>query len=166
MAIGLSGKDGNLIMAEKLQSTDADYGFVGDITKINSDILMRLLDAGITPVIAPIGSGEIGQSLNINADTAAGAIAGALKAHRFFLLTNVSGVLGADKNRVAELTAGTAKQMIADGVIAGGMIPKVETCLQAIAAGAGAAVILDGRTPHNLLIDLYTDGGAGTLVRH
>jgi acetylglutamate kinase len=165
MAVGISGKDGNLIMADKLKSDDADYGFVGNITQVNSDVLVRMIDAGITPVIAPIGIGTDGQSYNINADTAAGAIAGALRAHRFFLLTNVTNVLDADKNPMTELTAATAEQMIADGIIAGGMIPKVETCLAAIHAGAGTAVILDGRVPHNVLIDLYTDTGAGTLVR-
>ena len=162
---GISGKDENLIQVEKLQSPDADYGFVGEIKTIHADILRRLIDADTTPVVTPIGAGSSGESYNINADTAAGAIAGALNAHRFFLLTNVAGVLDSDKNLIPELTAEAARTMIADGTIAGGMIPKVETCLDALGAGAGAAVILDGRTPHGMLLDLFTPQGCGTLVR-
>ncbi len=164
-AEGISGKTENLISVEKLQSSEADYGFVGEIKAIHADAVRRMIDAGVVPVIAPIGVGPEGESFNINADTAAGAIAGALAAYRFFLLTNVAGVLNADKNPISELSAAHARAMIADGTIAGGMIPKVETCLGAIAAGAGAAVILDGRVPHTVLLDLFTPNGAGTLVR-
>lgn len=164
MATAVSGKDSNLIQCEKLQS-DHDYGFVGEIKKVNPEILHHFLDAGIVPVIAPIGIGSRGESYNINADTAAGAIAGALHAHRFLLLTNVAGVLDADKNLIPELTPSRAKAMIADGTIAGGMIPKVETCLLAVEGGSDGAVILDGRAPHAVLVELFTNEGSGTLVR-
>ncbi len=163
MATAVSGKDSNLIQCEK--RTDYDYGFVGDIKKVNPEILHKFLDAGIVPVIAPIGIGTRGESYNINADIAAGAIAGALHAHRFLLLTNVAGVLDADKKLIAELTPKRAKEMIKDGIIAGGMIPKVETCLLAVESGSDGAVILDGRTPHAALVELFTNEGSGTLVR-
>jgi len=161
----ISGKTENLIQVKKLQSRNADYGYVGEIQHVNADVLRRIIEVGQVPVIAPVGIGPGGASFNINADTAAGAIAGALNAHRFFLLTNVAGVLGADKKLISELSAAVARAMMADGTIAGGMIPKVETCLHALAAGAGAAVILDGRTAHNILLDLFTPNGSGTLVR-
>lgn len=164
MATGVSGKDSNLIQCEKLKS-DHDYGFVGEIKKVNPDILHHLLNAGIVPVIAPIGIGARGESYNINADIAAGAIAGALHAHRFLLLTNVAGVLDGDKKLIPELTPKCAREMIQDGTIAGGMIPKVETCLLAVESGSDGAVILDGRTPHAALVELFTDEGSGTLVR-
>lgn len=164
-AIGLSGKDGNLIVCKPLKSDETDYGFVGEIQRVNVEILHKLLDAGIVPVIAPIGTGARGESYNINADTAAGAIAGALSADRFFLLTNVPGVLDGDKKLVGELPTATAHAMIADGTIAGGMIPKVETCLAAVAGGANGAVIMDGRMPHTILLELFTTEGSGTLVR-
>lgn len=164
MATAVSGKDSNLIQCEKL-SADYDYGFVGEIKKVNPEILNKFLDAGIVPVIAPIGIGARGESYNINADIAAGAIAGALHAHRFLLLTNVAGVMDADKNLIPELTPAKSRELIADGTIAGGMIPKVETCLLAVESGSDGAVILDGRTPHAALVELFTDEGSGTLVR-
>jgi len=164
-AKGISGKDDKLIEVEKLQSPDVDYGFVGEIKMINTDVLRQLLETGVTPVIAPVGAGPDADSFNINADTAAGAIAGALSAHRFFLLTNVAGVLDGNKRLISELSADQARAMIADGTIAGGMIPKVETCLHALSAGAGAAVILDGRTAHSVLQELFTSTGCGTLLR-
>ena len=120
----------------------------------------------IIPVIAPIGVGAAGETYNINADTVAGAVAAAVKATRLLLLTDVAGVLDADKRLLSEITAGTARRMIADGVISGGMIPKVETCLDAVDGGVEAAVILDGRVPHAILLELFTDtSGAGTLIR-
>jgi acetylglutamate kinase len=120
--------------------------------------------AQMIPVIAPIGAGENGESFNINADTVAGAVAAAVKAARFLLLTDVPGVLDADKKLISELSSADARRLIADGTISGGMIPKVETCLDAVAGGAEAAVILDGRVPHAILLELFTEG-AGTLIR-
>ena len=164
LATGVSGKDSRLIECKKMGG-DVDYGYVGEITRVNPDILHKLLNAGIIPVIAPIGIGADGESYNINADTAAGAIAGALNAHRFLLLTNVAGVLDANKNLIPELTADRARALIADGTIAGGMIPKVETCLLAVDGGSGGAVITDGTVPHAILTELFTNQGAGTLVQ-
>jgi len=120
--------------------------------------------AQMIPVIAPIGAGENGESFNINADTVAGAVAAAVKAARFLLLTDVPGVLDADKKLISELSSADARRLIADGTISGGMIPKVETCLDAVVGGAEAAVILDGRVPHAILLELFTEG-AGTLIR-
>jgi len=164
-SIGLSGKDGNLIPCKPLRTEGTDYGFVGEIQTVNADILQKLLAADIIPVIAPIGIGARGESYNINADTAAGAIAGALAADRFLLLTNVAGVLDDAKKLIPELTPTTAHAMIAGGTIVGGMIPKVETCLQAVSGGARGAVIMDGRVAHAILLELFTDEGSGTLVR-
>jgi len=127
-------------------------------------VLAIFRQSGIIPVIAPIGFGADGGTYNINSDTVAGAVAAAVKAQRFLLLTDVPGVLDADKRLISELTAGEARRLIADGTISGGMIPKVETCLAAIEGGVEAAVILDGRVPHAILLELFT-GGAGTLIR-
>lgn len=174
-AVGLSGKDGNLVTARKLQRTKIDpdsniekvldLGFVGEPDKVDPKVLHSFLAAGIIPVIAPTGGGPDGQTFNINADTVAGAIAAALKASRFLLLTDVAGVLDKDKNLVPELSVAEANRMIADGTISGGMIPKVETCLAAVAGGVEAAVIMDGRVDHALLLEIFTSNGAGTLVR-
>ncbi len=175
-AIGLSGKDANLIQARKLRRTQRDedsniekildLGFVGEPQHINPDILLTLEQSDIIPVVAPIGVGKNGETYNVNADTAAGAIAGTMDACRFFLLTDVAGVL--DKNRVLipEMTVERARGLIADGTASGGMIPKIETCVAAIEQGVEAAVILDGRVPHALLLEIFTEGGAGTLIRH
>lgn len=174
-AVGICGKDGNMIIADKLSKTVKDpdsniekvldLGFVGQVVKVNTGILETFNDSNIIPVIAPIGMSEDGHTYNINADTAAGAIAGALKAKRLLMLTDIKGVLDADKNLIRELDAQTAKQLISDGTIIGGMIPKVETCLQVIADGVEAAVILDGRDEHAVLLELFTDHGAGTLIK-
>jgi acetylglutamate kinase len=174
-AIGLSGKDAGLIKATQLRRTKVDpdshiervldLGFVGEPAAINTTVLETLRNSAIIPVIAPIGVGENGETFNINADTAAGAVAGAVKATRFLLLTDVAGVLDKSKKLIPELSAGEARALIADGTIAGGMIPKVETCLQAIDGGVDAAVILDGRVPHAILLELFAEGGAGTLIR-
>src|SRR5712671_4589895 len=171
-AIGLTGKDGGLIEARKLVRTrieggvrtEIDLGFVGEPQRIASGVLDTFKQSDIIPVIAPIGVGTQGETYNINADTVAGAVAAAVKATRLLLLTDVAGVLDADRNPVSEMSAITARRMIAEGVINGGMIPKVETCLGAVDGGVEAAVILDGRVPHAILLELFTEG-AGTLIR-
>ncbi len=175
MAVGLSGKDGGLIRARKLrrktQISDSrieralDLGFVGEPERIDARVLHALTGSGLIPVIAPIGYGADGFTYNINADTVAGAIAGALGATRLLMLTDVAGVLDDNKQLIAELSAEEARAGIASGMITGGMIPKVETCLEALEAGANAAVILDGRVPHACLLELFTEAGPGTLIR-
>jgi len=142
-----------------------DLGFVGEPSKIDRTIVDTLTGAGMIPVIAPIGAGEDGHSYNINADTMAGAIAGALEAARLFLLTDVAGVLDADKQLLTDLNPSQIGKLTDQGVISGGMIPKLETCVQAVEGGVDAAVILDGRVPHAMLIEMFTRRGAGTLIR-
>jgi acetylglutamate kinase len=173
-AIGLSGKDAQLIEAVQLKRTvkdpdshierALDLGFVGEPVRVNGKVLELFATSEIIPVIAPTGVGINGETYNINADTAAGAVAAAMAATRLFLMTDVPGVLDAEKKLIPSLTASQAKKAIADGVITGGMIPKVETCLDAVAEGVRAAVILDGRVTHALLIEIFTAGGAGTLI--
>ena len=162
-AIGLCGKDGNLIRAEQV-IRNGDIGFVGEPTEIAKGVIAGFEKAGMIPVIAPIGVGERGETYNINSDTVAGAVAAAAGATRFLLLTDVPGVLDSRKQLISELSAAEARRMIADGTISGGMIPKVETCLEAVDKGVEAAVILDGRVPHAILLELFT-AGAGTLIR-
>ena len=174
-AVGLSGKDGNLMRAQRLRRTKRDLssnierildlGLVGEPSEVNPHILEFYERSDITPVIAPIGFGQSGETLNINADTAAGAIAAAVDAERLILLTDVEGVLDKSGSLITEMTASQARRYISDGTIQGGMIPKVETCLDAVAKGVAAAVIVDGRVPHVLLLELFTEHGAGTLVR-
>jgi len=175
LAVGLSGKDADLIRARKLEhqqrrTTDSniekvlDLGFVGEPYAINTKMLDLLEKSDIIPVIAPIGVGSKGETYNINADTVAGAVAAAVKAKRFLLLTDVAGVLDKDKRLIAQLTVEMARDLIADGTISGGMIPKIETCLEAIKGGAEAAVIIDGRVPHAILLELFAEG-AGTMIR-
>jgi acetylglutamate kinase len=174
-AVGLSGKDGNLIQAEKIRrhrrETDSniekilDLGFVGEPTHINPHILENFEESDIIPVIAPIGIGPKGQTYNINADTAAGAIATAVGATRFLLLTDVPGVLDENENILKELTLKDTENLIKKGVISGGMIPKVETCTQAVAGDVEAAVIIDGTIPHALILEIFTDAGVGTIIR-
>ncbi len=173
-AVGISGKDGGLITAAKIHRTAKDpdseiekildLGFVGEPEHVDPAIIETITDSDLIPVIAPIGVGTDGKTYNINADTAAGAIAAALNAKRLFLLTDVAGVLDEDGSLIEELSAQKAKELSASGTIKGGMIPKVETCLAAIEAGVEAAVILDGRTPHAVLLELFTEHGAGTLI--
>jgi len=175
MAVGISGKDGGLVRARKLTRTYRDpdsniekvldLGFVGEPESINPRVLELMIGADIVPVVAPVGAGADGQTYNINADTVAGAIAGALSAERLLMLTDVRGVLGPDGNFIPEMTVAEVKKGIADGWISGGMIPKVETCIYAVERGVKGAVILDGRVPHAVLRELFTDGGAGTLIR-
>ncbi|WEK45211.1 MAG: acetylglutamate kinase [Candidatus Andeanibacterium colombiense] len=174
-AIGVSGKDGGLVTATKVQRTTkdpesnieraVDLGFVGEPSKVDITLLETVSGAGMIPVIAPIGAGEDGQTYNINADTMAGAIAAALGAARLFLLTDVPGVLDKDKNLLTDLTPADINRLQQDGTISGGMIPKLETCIHAVEAGCEAAVVLDGRVPHAMLLEFFTSRGAGTLIR-
>jgi acetylglutamate kinase len=163
-AIGVSGKDGNLIIARKLERGGVDLGFVGEPDTVNPNVLRSLMASEIVPVIAPIGVGRAGETYNINADTVAGAVAGAMKAERLILLTDVEGVLDGDKKLIPRLSVAEARQLIKGGTISGGMIPKIETAIDAVLAGVHAAVILDGRIPHVLLLELFTEHGAGTLI--
>jgi acetylglutamate kinase len=174
--VGLSGKDARLITVEKVTRTKkdpdseiekmVDLGFVGDPKRVDPKLIEALIyaDEDYIPVIAPIGVAEDGQTYNINADTVAGALAGALNAKRMLLLTDVAGVLDAKGELIRQMTVAEAKAAIRDGVATGGMIPKLETCIAAVEAGVGAVVILDGRRPHALLVELFTEHGAGTLV--
>jgi len=162
-AIGLTGGDGNFLHARK-STRNGDLGFVGEPEHVDVGVLDGFRRAGMIPVIAPIGVGHRGESFNINADIVAGAVAAAVKAARFLLLTDVPGVLDGEKELISELSAAEVRRLISDGTVSGGMIPKVETCLDAIAGGAEAAVILDGRVPHAMLLELFTEG-AGTLIR-
>lgn len=174
MAVGLSGKDGGLIRAERLTRTKRDpdsniervidLGLVGQPKAIAPHVLDAFEDSDVIPVIAPIGVGPDGETLNINADTAAGAIAAATRAARMYMLTDVEGVLDADKNLISELKVSEAQSAIETGVISGGMIPKIETCIEAIQGGVDGAAILDGRIAHTVLVELFTAGGAGTLI--
>jgi acetylglutamate kinase len=161
-AIGLSGKDGGLIRARKLRR--GDLGFVGEPECVDARILSTLRQSDLIPVIAPIGIGADGETYNINADTVAGAVAAAVRAKRFLLLTDVVGVLDRDKRLIPELTAAEARRLIADGTISGGMIPKVETCIDALERGVEGVVILNGTVPHAVLLELFTELGAGTLI--
>jgi acetylglutamate kinase len=163
-AIGVSGKDGNLVIARKLERGGVDLGFVGEPETVNPAVLRTIMSSEIVPVIAPIGVGLHGETYNINADTVAGAVAGAMSAARLLLLTDVEGVLDRDKKLIPRLTVKEARALIADGTINGGMIPKIETAINAVEAGVSAAVILDGRIPHVLLLELFTEHGAGTMI--
>jgi acetylglutamate kinase len=161
-AVGLSGKDANLVICDQ---TNPDLGFVGTPNDVDPTILCDLMDKETIPVIAPLGAGREGETFNINGDTMAGAIAGALKADRLLLLTDVSGVKNKDGELVTQLTAGQIRDMTDEGTIAGGMIPKTETALHALEQGVRAVVILDGRAPNACLLELYTEHGAGSLIR-
>ncbi len=174
-AIGLSGKDGNLIQATKLRRTQQDensniekildLGFVGEPKEINPQILIALEQSGMIPVIAPIGIGRNGETYNINADTVAGAIAGAINAARLLMLTDVAGVNDKKGELIEELTTAEVRDLRRDGTISGGMIPKLETCVAAVESGVEAAVVLDGRVPHALLLEIFTDHGIGTMIK-
>ncbi|MCI5086931.1 MAG: acetylglutamate kinase [Rhodovulum sp.] len=161
-AVGLSGKDANLMVCDQ---TNPDLGFVGTPNEVNPGVLKQLFDAGMIPVVAPLGAGRNGETFNINGDTAAGAIAAALKADRLLLLTDVAGVKDASGEVVTELSPEQIVELTESGVIAGGMIPKTETALNAINGGVRAVVILDGRAPNACLLELYTEHGAGSLIR-
>ena len=173
-AIGLSGKDGKLIEARKLRRTKRDpdsniekildLGFVGEPSKINADVFRIFEGSDAIPVIAPIGVGTDGKTYNINADTAAGAIAEAVNASKLIMLTDIAGVLNAEGELISEMSGEEAKQLAESDAITGGMIPKLETCLHAIEGGVEAAHILDGRVPHVLLLELFTEDGTGTKI--
>jgi acetylglutamate kinase len=174
LAVGISGKDGGLIRARKLTRTvrdpgsnierALDLGFVGEPESIDIRVLHALTGAGLIPVIAPVGIGADGQTYNINADAAASAIAAALRAHRLLMLTDVPGVLDNDKELIPELTVSQVEAGIASGMISGGMIPKVENCIAAVRGGVKGATILDGRVEHACLLELFTEGGVGTMI--
>ncbi len=174
-ALGISGKDAGLVVAEKVNRTEADtlqgierhvdLGFVGEPVSVDASVLRTLADNGFIPVIAPVALGADGATYNVNADTMAGAIAAAIGAARFFLLTDVPGVLDKSGALMSDLTPADIAELRADGTIHGGMIPKLETCVTAVEAGVDAAVILDGRVPHGMLLEIFTQRGAGTLVR-
>jgi acetylglutamate kinase len=175
IAVGISGKDGALIRARKLTRTvrdpggqseeELDLGFVGEPEAVDTRVLELLIGADIVPVVAPVGVGADGQTYNINADTVAGAIAGALGAERLLMMTDVVGVLDPGGKLVPEMTVAEAQAGVEAGWISGGMIPKVETCVDAVRGGVKGAVILDGRVPHAVLRELFTNRGAGTLIR-
>jgi acetylglutamate kinase len=173
-AIGLCGKDGNMVVARKLTRTVidpdsalekvVDLGFVGEPDKVDTTVLDQVLGRELIPVLAPVAAAVNGGTFNVNADTFAGAIAGALKAKRLLLLTDVPGVLDKSKNLIKELSVDDARRLIADGTISGGMIPKVETCIEALDRGVEGVVILNGKVPHAVLLELFTELGAGTLI--
>lgn len=173
-AIGLSGKDSHLISAQKLRRTKKDpdsnieqildLGFVGEPVDINPEALVVLEESDIIPVIAPIGVGEHGETYNINADSVAGAIASALGAHKLIMLTDVPGILDAKGELISHITIDHAKKLMKQGVITGGMIPKVETCIESVQNNTEAAHILDGRIPHVLLLEIFTEHGTGTMI--
>ncbi|MEC8531161.1 MAG: acetylglutamate kinase [Pseudomonadota bacterium] len=173
-AVGISGKDGNLIQARKLEHTrktppnkreTIDLGFVGEPYAVNTEVLDTLASSKMIPVIAPLGIGRNGTTFNINADTAAGAIAGAIGATRLLMLTDVAGVLDKKGDLITNMSARNAQLLIKNETISGGMIPKIETCLKAVENGVEAAVIMDGRVPHALLLEIFTEHGAGTMIR-
>jgi acetylglutamate kinase len=174
-AVGLCGKDGNMVIAEKLTRTEidpgsniekvVDLGFVGEPKTVNRAVIDMVLGAELIPVIAPVAPGADGETYNVNADTFAGAIAGALGAARLLFLTDVPGVLDKQGQLLRELTVAEVHALIADGTITGGMIPKVETCIEALGRGVEGVVILNGKTPHAVLLELFTDHGVGTLIR-
>ena len=173
-AVGVSGKDGGLLTARKLmavaKASDSaiqqavDLGFVGEPSHVDVTVLNALMQHHLIPVVAPVGSGEDGKTYNINADTAAGAIAAALSATRMLMLTDVSGVLDKNGKLISSLTISQAEALIHDGTVSGGMIPKVKTCIDAVQGGAEGAVIMDGRAPHALLVELFTEHGMGTMI--
>jgi acetylglutamate kinase len=173
-AIGLCGKDGNMVQARKVSRTVVDpdsniekvidLGFVGEPEKVDTGMLNQVIGREMIPVLAPVATSANGGTFNVNADTFAGAIAGALKAKRLLLLTDVPGVLDKSKNLIADLSVADARKLIADGTISGGMIPKVETCIYALDQGVEGVVIMDGKVPHAVLLELLTDHGVGTLM--
>ncbi len=173
-AVGLCGKDGNMVQATKATRTMVDpdshiekvvdLGFVGEPERVDLTLLNQLIGYELIPVLAPLASSKSGQTFNVNADTFAGAIAGALKAKRLLLLTDVPGVLDKSKKLISDLSIKDARKLIADGTISGGMIPKVETCIYALEKGVEGVVIIDGKVPHAVLLELFTNHGVGTLI--
>jgi acetylglutamate kinase len=173
-AVGISGKDANLVIAKKIDRMPdpqsnlmkaVDLGYVGDPETVNPEILEVFARSDLIPVVAPIALSAAGETLNVNADTFASAIAARLKATRLLLLTDVAGVLDSEKRLIEELTVAEARRLIKEGTISGGMIPKVEGCIEVVESGVEAVVILDGRVPHSVLLELFTPHGAGTIFR-
>ncbi len=174
-AMGLSGKDGDLIKAKKLERTQKDpdsniekvldLGFVGEPTEVNPAIMQEFANSDFIPVIAPIGIGEKGETYNINADTAAGAVAAAIGAEKLIMLSDIPGVLAKDGELFSELSLGEVDQLMQDGTVSGGMIPKLETCVNALNKGVSKAHILDGRIPHVMLVEIFTEAGAGSMIK-
>jgi acetylglutamate kinase len=174
-AVGLCGKDGNMVVARKAGGKDGipggasvadvvDLGFVGEPDKVDTTVLDQIIGRELIPVLAPIASGPNGETFNVNADTFAGYIAGALKAKRLLLLTDVPGVLDKNKTLIPDMSVNDVRKLIADGTISGGMIPKVETCIYSLEQGVQGVVIIDGKTPHAVLLELFTNQGTGTLI--
>ena len=170
-AVGLSGKDGNMVIARKVTQPGpvpvadvVDLGFVGEPDRIATTVLDQILGRALIQVLAPVAPGPAGETFNVNADTFAGCIAGALKAKRLLLLTDVPGVLDKSKTLIQDMSVDDVRRLIADGTISGGMIPKVETCITALERGVEGVVILDGKVPHAVLLELFTNHGAGTLI--
>jgi acetylglutamate kinase len=161
-AVGISGKDGNLISATKAH--DGALGYVGTPSSVDISVITALMSHDMMPVVAPIGLGDDGMTYNINADTAAGAVAGAIGATRLLMLSDVAGIKDKEGNLISRVNLEQARTLIADGTVTGGMIPKLETCIQAVEDGAEAAVIMDGRTPHAVLVELFTEHGIGTMI--
>lgn len=174
LAVGLCGKDGNMVLVEKATRTVSDpdsniesvvdLGFVGEPKRVDRTVLDMVVQSGLIPVIAPVSFGEDGHTYNVNADTFAGAIAGAMDATRLLFLTDVAGVLDKSGNLIRQLSVAQARELIENGTISGGMIPKVETCIQALDKGVDGVVILNGKRPHAVLLELFTEHGAGTLI--
>ncbi|MEZ5851528.1 MAG: acetylglutamate kinase [Hyphomicrobiaceae bacterium] len=173
-AVGICGKDANLMIAKQITEMPdpesnimkaVDIGYVGDPVEVNPEIVQVISNSDLIPVIAPVGVSRDGQTLNINADTFASALAARMKAKRLLLLTDVAGVLDKDKNLIEDLTVGEARDLIRKGVITGGMIPKIEGCIEVVEAGVEAVVIIDGRVSHCVLLELFTEHGVGTIVR-
>ena len=173
-AVGICGKDANLLIARKITEMPdpesniiqaVDIGYVGDPVKVNPEIVEVISRSDLIPVIAPVAISETGETLNVNADTFASALAAALKAKRLLLLTDVAGGLDKDKKLISDLTVDEARQLIRNGTITGGMIPKIEGCIEVVEAGVGAVAIIDGRVPHCVLLELFTEHGVGTIVR-
>ncbi|MGH6716961.1 MAG: acetylglutamate kinase, partial [Bradyrhizobium sp.] len=172
--VGLCGKDGNMVMAVKANRTMidpdsqiekvVDLGFVGEPERVDLTLLNQLIGHELIPVLAPLATSKTGQTFNVNADTFAGAVAGALKARRLLLLTDVPGVLDKSKALIPDLSVKEARKLIADGTISGGMIPKVETCIYALEQGVQGVVIIDGKMQHAVLLELFTNQGRGTLI--
>lgn len=175
-AIGLSGKDGNMVLARKVTRTVkdpdsnieriVDLGFVGEPEQVNREVLDVVINSNLIPILAPVATSAGGETYNVNADTFAGAVAGALRAERFLLLTDVAGVLDREGKLVEDLTIPEARKLIHDEVVSGGMIPKLETCIAALEQGVGGVVILDGEVSHSVLLELFTEHGVGTLIHH
>lgn len=177
-AVGLCGKDGNMVLVEKLRRTKVDpnsnierivdLGFVGEPKEVDSTVLDLVIEAGLIPVVAPVCFGKDGKTYNVNADTFAGALAKDLDAKRLLFLTDVEGVLDANKKLIKQLTVSEAKNLMSDGTISGGMIPKVQTCIDALGdddEGVEGVVIVNGKKPHAVLLELFTNHGAGTLIK-